>query len=311
MKKVTIIGSGPAGFTAAIYAARAGLQPLLIEGFMKGGQPGGQLMTTTEIENFPGFPEGISGVELMDNMKKQAERFGTEFLMEDVESVDMSKRPFTIKTSSQTIESQTLIIATGASAKVLDLESIKTYWNKGISACATCDGALPLYRNQILAVVGGGDTALEEATFLTKFASKVLLIHRRQEFRGSKAMQERAFNNPKIEMVLDSVLEEVVGDKFVEALKVKNVKTGEITTLDCKGLFMAIGHTPNVDFLEGKLELDDKGYLKVKSPTTQTSVEGVFACGDVTDPLYRQAIRAAGTGCAAALDAERFLQENP
>jgi thioredoxin reductase (NADPH) len=310
MKKVTIIGSGPAGFTAAIYAARAGLAPLLIEGFMKGGQPGGQLMTTTEIENFPGFPEGISGVELMDNMKKQAERFGTEFLMEDVEAIDMSKRPFTIKTTSQSIESQTVIIATGASAKVLELDSIKTYWNKGISACATCDGALPLYRNQILTVVGGGDTALEEATFLTKFASKVLLVHRRQEFRASKAMQERAFSNPKIEMVLDSVLEEVVGDKFVEAVRVKNVKTGEITQLECKGLFMAIGHTPNVGFLEGKLELDEKGYLKVKSPTTQTSVEGIFACGDVTDPLYRQAIRAAGTGCAAALDAERYLQEN-
>jgi thioredoxin reductase (NADPH) len=307
MHKLVIIGSGPAGLTAAIYAARAGLAPLVIEGFMKGGQPGGQLMTTTEIENFPGFAEGIHGAELMTNMRKQAEKFGTTFIMEDIDSVDFSNKPFKLINSSRIIEAESVIVATGAGAKKLELPSVNEFWNRGISACATCDGALPIYRNQVLAVVGGGDTALEEATFLTRFASKVFLIHRRQEFRASKAMQDKALAHPKIEPVLDCVLEEVVGDKFVTGLKVKNVITGEIRSLECKGLFMAIGHTPNVAFLNGALELDERGYIKVKSPTTQTSVEGVFACGDVTDPIYRQAVRAAGTGCAAALDAEKWL----
>ena len=309
-KKVVIIGSGPAGLTAAIYAARADLQPVVIEGFMKGGQPGGQLMTTTEIENFPGFPEGIDGPELISNMKKQAERFGAEFIMEDIDKVDFSSQPFTLSNSSRTIAAHTVILATGASAKILDLPSVKTFWGKGISACATCDGALPMFRNQVLAVVGGGDSAIEEATFLTRFASKVLLVHRRKEFRASKAMQKRAFENPKIQMVLDSVLEEVYGSQFMEGIKVKNVINGEISDLPCKGLFMAIGHNPNTEFVKGALEFDEKGYIKVKHPSTATSVPGVFACGDVTDPHYRQAISAAGSGCSAALDAERWLQAN-
>ncbi|GAB4267746.1 MAG: hypothetical protein Kow0029_02480 [Candidatus Rifleibacteriota bacterium] len=309
-KKLVIIGSGPAGLTAAIYAARADLQPLVIEGFMKGGQAGGQLMTTTEIENFPGFPEGIDGPQLIMNMKKQAERFGAEFLMEDIDSVDFSGKPLTISNSNRTIATHSLILATGASARILDEKGVKTFWGKGVSACATCDGALPMFRNQVIAVIGGGDSAIEDATFLTRFASKVLLIHRRKEFRASKAMQKRAFSNPKIEMVLDSVLDEVYGNQFMEGIKVKNVVSGEISDYPCRGLFMAIGHTPNTGFLKDALELDPKGYIKVKHPSTATSVEGVFACGDVTDPHYRQAITAAGIGCSAALDAERWLQAN-
>jgi thioredoxin reductase (NADPH) len=309
-KKLVIVGSGPAGLTAAIYAARADLQPVVIEGFMKGGQAGGQLMTTTEVENFPGFPEGINGPELIANMKKQAERFGTEFIMEDIDKVDFSARPLTLSNSSRSLKTQALIIATGASARVLDLPSVKTFWGKGISACATCDGALPIFRNQVIAVIGGGDSAIEEANFLTRFASKVLLIHRRNEFRASKAMQKLAKDNKKIEFVLDSVLEEVYGDNFMQGIKTKNVKTGEISDFQCKGLFMAIGHTPNTGFVKGALELDEKGYIKVNAPSMKTNVEGVFACGDVVDPHYRQAITAAGTGCAAALDAERWLQAN-
>ncbi len=309
-KKVVIIGSGPAGLTAAIYTARADLQPVVIEGFMKGGQAGGQLMTTTEVENFPGYPEGIDGPELIANMKKQAERFGSEFIMEDIDRVDFSSSPFTLSNSTRTIAAHSVILATGASARILDLPSVKTFWGKGVSACATCDGALPMFRNQVIAVVGGGDSAIEEATFLTRFASKVLLIHRRKEFRASKAMQKRAFENPKIQMVLDSVLEEVYGSQFMEGVKVKNVITGEISDFPCKGLFMAIGHTPNTGFVKGAVDLDEKGYIKVKQPSTATSVAGVFACGDVIDPHYRQAISAAGTGCSAALDAERWLQAN-
>jgi thioredoxin reductase (NADPH) len=277
---------------------------------MKGGQAGGQLMTTTEVENFPGFPEGINGPELIANMKKQAERFGTEFIMEDIDKVDFSARPLTLSNSSRSLKTQALIIATGASARVLDLPSVKTFWGKGISACATCDGALPIFRNQVIAVIGGGDSAIEEANFLTRFASKVLLIHRRNEFRASKAMQKLAKDNKKIEFVLDSVLEEVYGDNFMQGIKTKNVKTGEISDFQCKGLFMAIGHTPNTGFVKGALELDEKGYIKVNAPSMKTNVEGVFACGDVVDPHYRQAITAAGTGCAAALDAERWLQAN-
>lgn len=309
-KKVVIIGSGPAGLTAAIYTARADLQPVVIEGFMKGGQAGGQLMTTTEVENFPGYPEGIDGPELIANMKKQAERFGSEFIMEDIDRVDFSSSPFTLSNSTRTIAAHSVILATGASARILDLPSIKTFWGKGVSACATCDGALPMFRNQVIAVVGGGDSAIEEATFLTRFASKVLLIHRRKEFRASKAMQKRAFENPKIQMVLDSVLEEVYGSQFMEGVKVKNVISGEISDFPCKGLFMAIGHTPNTGFVKGAVDLDEKGYIKVNHPSTATSVAGVFACGDVIDPHYRQAISAAGTGCSAALDAERWLQAN-
>ncbi|MDD2997969.1 MAG: FAD-dependent oxidoreductase, partial [Candidatus Riflebacteria bacterium] len=224
--------------------------------------------------------------------------------------VDFSSRPFTLSNSARTITANSVIISTGASAQILDLPSVKQFWGKGISACATCDGALPLFRNQVLAVIGGGDSAIEEAVFLTRFASKVLLIHRRNEFRASKAMQKRAFDNPKIEIVFDSVVEEIYGAQFMEGIRLKNVKTAEISDYLCKGAFMAIGHTPNTGFLKGALELDQKGYIKIKHPSSNTSVEGVFACGDVTDPHYRQAISAAGTGCVAALDAERWLQAN-
>lgn len=311
MNNLVIIGSGPAGLTAAIYSARAGLSPLVIEGFIKGGQAGGQLMTTTDIENFPGFPNGINGAELIMNMRSQAERFNTKFLMEDVEKIEIkAKGPFKIQTTSQTIESKALIIATGSVAKYLEIPSIEKFKNKGVSACATCDGALPMYRNKVLAVIGGGDTAIEEATFLTRFASKVLLIHRRNEFRASKAMQDKISENKKIEPIMESVLEEVLGSDFVEKIKVKNVTTGQLKEYECSGVFMAIGHKPNTDFLEGALELNELGYIKVKSPSSLTSVEGVFACGDVADPTYRQAIRAAGTGCVAALDAEHWLREN-
>ena len=306
-KKVVIIGSGPSGLTAAIYAARAELQPVLFEGFMKGGQAGGQLMTTSEIENFPGFSNGIMGPELISEMRKQAIKFGTEMILEDIDAVDFSSQPFTISNSTRTLAAHSVIISTGASAKVLDMPSVKKFWGRGVSACATCDGALPVFRNQVIGVVGGGDSAIEEAGFLTRFASKVLLIHRRDELRASKVMQKRAFDNPKIEIIFNSTLDSVYGTNFVEGIKLKNVKTGEITDYLCKGLFMAIGHKPNTDFLQNKLELDKKGYIKVKSPSTYTSVDGVFACGDVTDPDYRQAISAAGTGCRAAIDAERWL----
>lgn len=309
-KKLVIIGSGPSGLTAAIYAARADLQPVVIEGFMKGGQPGGQLMTTTEVENFPGFPEGIDGPELISRMKKQAARFGTEFIMEDLDTVDFSSRPFTLSNSTRTIAAHSVIIATGASAMILDLPSVKQFWGRGISACATCDGALPIFRNQVIGVIGGGDSAIEEASFLSRFASKVLLVHRRNEFRASKVMQKRAFDNPKIEIIFDSVLEEAYGGQFLEGIRLKNVKTEQISDYACKGLFMSIGHTPNTGFVKNALEVDSKGYIKVKAPSTATSIEGVFAAGDVTDPHYRQAISAAGTGCVAALDAERWLQAN-
>ncbi|HEY9069814.1 MAG TPA: thioredoxin-disulfide reductase, partial [Candidatus Ozemobacteraceae bacterium] len=294
--KLIIIGSGPAGLTAAIYAARAGLSPLVIEGFMAGGMPGGQLMTTSEVENFPGFPTGILGPELMSKIRQQAAHFGAEFVTEDVSEVHLTRRPFTVKTSSKTLEAHALIVATGASAKKLDIPSVQTFWGRGVSACATCDGALPMFRNQVLAVVGGGDTAIEEATFLTRFASKVLLIHRRTEFRASRPMQDRVRSHPKIELVLDSVVEEVVGDRAMTGLRVKNVKTGAVTEMAAKGLFMAIGHTPNTAFLGGQLAADETGYLAVKHPSSHTSVEGVFACGDVIDPHYRQAIVAAGSG---------------
>lgn len=305
--RLIIIGSGPAGLTAAIYAARAGLEPLVIEGFMAGGMPGGQLMTTSEVENFPGFPTGIMGPELMSKIRQQAAHFGAEFVMEDVAELNLSSRPFPIKTASKTFETHALIVATGASARKLDIPSVQTFWGKGVSACATCDGALPMYRNQVIAVIGGGDTAIEEATFLTRFASKVLLIHRRNEFRACKKMQERVRAHPKIELVLDSVVEEVTGDMAMTGLRVKNVKTGAVSEIACKGLFLAIGHTPNTAFLGGQLKANEAGYIEVNHPSCATSVEGVFACGDVVDPHYRQAIVAAGSGCAAALDAERYL----
>jgi thioredoxin reductase (NADPH) len=308
-EKVVIIGSGPAGHTAAIYASRAGLSPLLFEGFIAGGVAGGQLVTTTEIENFPGFPEGISGPELMDRMRKQSLRYGTKIVTEDVESVNLSRRPFSICGSETKAEAKALIIATGATAKRLDLPSEGRLWNRGISACAVCDGALPIFKGKVLVVVGGGDTALEEGTYLTHFAAKVLIVHRRHELRASKAMQKRAFENPKIEFVWDSLVEDALGEKKVEGVRVRNVKTGETRDFQAGGLFYAIGHTPNTAIFAGQLDMDETGYLITEPRSSQTSVEGVFAAGDVQDKVYRQAITAAGSGCAAALDCERWLSE--
>jgi len=314
VEKVVIIGSGPAAHTAAIYNARATLNPLLFEGFMAGGvAAGGQLTTTTDIENFPGFPEGIGGPELMMRMREQSERYGTRIRTETIESVDLSQRPFkvVVEASGDTVLAESIIIATGATAKRLGIPGEDEFWQKGISACAVCDGALPMFRNKELAVIGGGDTAMEEATHLTKFASKVYIIHRRDEFRASKAMQERVFANEKIEIIWDSGAESAFGDKFLEGLKVKNFKTGEVTDLAVNGLFYAIGHKPNTDFLKGQIDTDELGYVVVKGTTRETNVPGVFAAGDVADHKYRQAISAAGTGCMAALEAEHFILENP
>lgn len=308
MEKVVVIGSGPAGLTACIYLSRAMLSPLCIEGFIAGGVAGGQLMTTTEIENFPGFPEGIPGPELMMKIKAQAEKYGTRFLSEDVVKVNLKEKPFKIESSGSVIEAKSLIIATGATAKKLNLPSEAKLWNKGISACAVCDGGLPFFRNQVLAVVGGGDTAMEEALYLTHFASEVLLIHRRDAFRASKAMRQKVITHPKIKILWDSVVEDALGENFLEGIKVKNLKTGKVEKVEVKGLFYAIGHKPNTHFLKGKLELDSEGYIITKPDSSQTSVEGVFACGDVKDKKFRQAITAAGSGCIAALECERFLQ---
>lgn len=304
-RKVIIIGSGPAGHTAALYAARADLKPLVIEGH----EPGGQLTTTTDVENYPGFPEGIMGPDLMVNFKKQAARFGAEYLGTNVSKVDFSKRPFkiTCENGSEFL-AETAIISTGASAKYLGLPNEKELIGKGVSGCATCDGFF--FRNQIVHVVGGGDTAIEEATFLTKFASKVYMIHRRDEFRASKAMQARAFANEKIEIIWDTeVIEILADDNGVNAIKVKNNKTGEITERKTNGLFMGIGHTPNTKFLDGQIKLDDHGFIVTAGKHPDTNVAGVFACGDVQDSYYRQAISAAGSGCEAAIRAERFLSE--
>jgi len=302
--KVIIMGSGPAGLTAAIYAARANLEPVVVAG----NEPGGQLTTTTEVENFPGYPDGVQGPQLMEDLKKQAERFGTRFKTGNVDKVDLSQRPYTLHLESgDVLSAEALIISTGASAKWLGLESEQKYRNRGVSACATCDGFF--FKGKPIAVVGGGDTALEEALYLTNFATVVHLIHRRNEFRGSVIMQERVLKHPKIKVVWDSVVDEVLGDnaKGVVGARLKNVKTGELTSLVVDGVFMAIGHQPNTAVFNGQLETDDLGYLKVKSHSTYTSVEGVFACGDVADHVYRQAITAAGTGCMAAIDAERWL----
>jgi len=301
-EKVIILGSGPAGYTAAIYAARATLNPLLLEGM----QPGGQLTITSEVENFPGFAEGVMGPQLMEEMRKQAERFGTRLVAAEATRVDLGKRPFTVKTDDAEYTCDALIIATGASAKWLGIPSEKEYQGRGVSACATCDGFF--FKNVEVAVVGGGDTAVEEATFLTKFATKVHLIHRRGELRASKIMQHKAETNPKIAFVWNAAVGEVLGDgKAVTGVRLKSTQDGSSRDLPVKGLFMGIGHEPNTALFKGQLDMNEVGYLTVKAPSTATSVAGVFAAGDVADPSYRQAVSAAGTGCIAAMDAERFL----
>jgi thioredoxin reductase (NADPH) len=308
-RKIIIIGSGPAGLTAALYAGRANLVPLVFEG----QQPGGQLTITTDVENYPGFPEGVQGPELMDILRKQAQRFRAETAFKSVESVDFSKRPFKVIADGEEYFADALIIATGASAKWMNIPSEEEYKGYGVSACATCDGFF--FRNQHVAVVGGGDTALEEASYLTNHAFKVTIIHRRNELRASKAMQERVKKNLKIDFIWDSVIEEVLGIKNVmpkkmTGLKLKNVKTGALTEFKCDGLFLGIGHEPNTALFKGFLDMDSVGYLKTKPFSTATNVPGVFAAGDVADSKYRQAISAAGTGCMAAIDAERFLAEH-
>ena len=302
--KVLIIGSGPAGYTAAIYAGRAELQPVMLAGLTFGGQ----LMLTTDVENYPGFPASVAGPEMMDLFQNQAERFGTRILHEDALRVDLSKRPFRVETEDKAFLADALIVATGASAKWIGLPSEQHLMNKGVSACATCDGAL--YRGKAMAVVGGGDTAMEEALFLTRYGTKVTVIHRRDTLRASKIMQERAKKNEKIEFLWDSEVEEVLGGDFVTGLRIKNLKTGQRSTLPVEALFVAIGHKPNTDLFRGQLDLDDVGYLKVTPGTTRTRVPGVFACGDAMDPTYRQAVTAAGTGCMAAIDCERWLAEH-
>jgi len=301
--KVLIIGSGPAGYTAAIYSGRAELEPQMICGMMYGGQ----LMLTTDVENYPGFPDGVTGPEMMELFQKQAERFGAKMLLEDATQVDLRERPFRVSTADREFSADALLISTGASARWLGLPSEQRLINNGVSACATCDGAL--FRDKAMAVVGGGDTAMEEALFLTRFASKVTVIHRRNELRASKIMQERALEHEKIEFAWNCQVDEVLGDEFVTGVRVADTDTGEKRDIPIEALFVAIGHQPNTELFQGKLDLDPAGYVKVAPGTTQTSVEGVFACGDVSDPTYRQAVTAAGTGCMAAIESERWLGE--
>jgi thioredoxin reductase (NADPH) len=305
--KVIIIGSGPAGLTAALYSARANLSPIVFEGI----QPGGQLTITTEVENFPGFPKGVLGPELMDLMREQAQHFGAQCLYKNITRVDLASRPFKLWSDNELFLADALIVATGASAKWLGIPSEKEFMGYGVSACATCDGFF--FKSLEVVVVGGGDTAIEEATFLTKFASKVTIVHRRDQLRASKIMQEKAQKNPKIAFAWDSVIEEILGKeengkKSVTGVKLKNVRTGAVSVLKTDGVFMGIGHQPNTQLFGGQLEMDSVGYLVVKGRSTQTSVAGVFAAGDVADSVYRQAISAAGTGCMAAIDAERWLE---
>jgi len=311
-EKVVVVGSGPAGHTAAIYLGRALLKPLMYEGFMAGGvAAGGQLTTTTEIENFPGFPEGILGSELMNRMREQNEHCGGRIITETITKVDFSTRPFKLwSESGEVVEAETVVIATGATARRMGVPGEQQYWQRGVSACAVCDGALPMFRNKPSVVIGGGDTAMEEATHLAKFASKVYLVHRRDSFRASKAMQEKVFANPKIEVVWNSVLVSAAGTKSLESVRLRNVVDNTETDIAVSGLFYAIGHKPNTDFVAGQLDLDETGYILTKPGTTQTSVPGVFAAGDVQDKKYLQAIAAAGSGCMAALDAEHFLITN-
>jgi thioredoxin reductase (NADPH) len=307
VRNVIIIGSGPAGLTAAIYAARANLKPLCIEGFQAGGIPGGQLMITTTVENYPGFPEGVTGPDLMAKWREQAARFGTDFITADVDQIDFSKRPFIVRADDETHTAHAIIVATGAKAKWLGLESEHELENHGVSACATCDGFF--FKNQDVAVVGGGDTAMEEALYLAGLCSKVTLLHRRKEFRASKIMVDRVMKHPKIEVVTDTVVTEVldVAQKKVTGLRVKNVVNGEERELKVTGLFVAIGHVPNTQLFQGILDSDENGYLKTLPGTTRTNLKGVWACGDVQDHVYRQAVTAAGTGCMAAIEVERWL----
>ena len=310
IENVIIIGSGPAAHTAAVYAGRAELKPLLFEGFMAGGvAAGGQLTTTTEVENFPGFPEGVSGPVLMDQMRAQSVKYGTTIKTETVDRVDLSSRPFSVVTVAGEYRAQAVIIATGATAQRLGLPGEDQYWQRGISACAVCDGALPIFRDKPLVVIGGGDSACEEAGYLSKFGSSVTMLVRRDELRASKAMQQRVFNDPKITILWNHNGIETVGEKLLTGVRVRNNKTGEEQLLEASGLFYAIGHIPNTEFLAGQLATDEVGYLITKPDSTQTDIPGVFACGDVKDRVYRQAVTAAGSGCMAALEAERYLVE--
>ncbi|EMN01820.1 thioredoxin-disulfide reductase [Leptospira noguchii str. 1993005606] len=308
--KIVIIGSGPAGHTAAIYAARANLNPVMYEGFMAGGiAAGGQLTTTTEVENFPGFPEGIDGTKLTQLFREQSIKYGTKIITQTITKVDFSSKPFKLWSDDELIEAHAVIIATGATAKRMNVIGEDTYWQRGISACAVCDGALPIYRNKELAVVGGGDSAVEEASHLTKFASKVYLLHRRDSLRASKIMQKRATTHPKIEIIWNSQVKEAKGDgKNLTSLTLEDTINGQKKELSVGGLFYAIGHKPNTDIFQGILDLDESGYIKTVPGSTKTNIEGVFAAGDVQDKIYRQAVSAAGSGCMAALDAERWLE---
>jgi thioredoxin reductase (NADPH) len=311
MENVIIIGSGPAAHTAAIYTGRAKLNPLVFEGMMAGGvAAGGQLTTTTEVENYPGFPTGISGPELMSQMREQSISCGATIRTLTVDKVDLKTRPFKIFVGSNTFETKSIIIATGATAKRLDLPGEDRLWQKGISACAVCDGALPIFRNKTLVVIGGGDTATEEALYLTKYGSKIIMLVRRGVFRASKVMQDRVFADQKIEIKWNTTATEVIGKQSVTGIRIKNSKTGEESVIEANGLFYAIGHQPNTAFLNGQLDTDETGYIRTTPGTTKTSVTGIFACGDVQDKVYRQAVTAAGTGCMAALEAERYLSEH-
>jgi len=302
VRNVIIIGSGPAGYTAAVYAARARLGPLMFEGSVTAG---GALMQTTDVENFPGFPDGVLGPELMDSLRKQAERFGAELLADDVVSVDLTASPKVVRTADETYLAKSVIVATGSRYRELDIPGEKGLAGHGVSWCATCDGFF--FREQDIAVVGGGDSAMEEATFLTRFARSVTVIHRRDNLRASKIMQDRAFDNPKIKFRWDSEIVEAVGDTKLTGLRIRNLKTGQEEVLNVSGVFVAIGHDPRSELFTGQLDVNPEGYLQVQHPTTRTNIDGVFACGDVVDHIYRQAVTAAGTGCAAAIDAERWL----